>query len=158
MCYFLYWLIQFPFMFVSPHQIRWLFLAKAIIVPPTWVRLDLIPNHAWYVGLNQTFQLKLSMLIWAFVKVPPSSPDGLITEHTSLSGASLSWAWLSALNSALGIYATLGVNIPDFTVSRIHDYNLLQFLTHVHSVMQRTNARTPSFLMFKLVISNIPCL
>ncbi|KAI0027498.1 NCS1 nucleoside transporter family [Vararia minispora EC-137] len=91
MCYFLYWLIQFPFMLISPHRIRWLFVAKAIIVPPTW----------------------LAMLIWAFVKVPVHK--GIIAEHAALHGQSLSWAWLSALNSALGIYATLAVNIPDFT-------------------------------------------
>ena len=92
MCYFLYWLIQFPFMFISPLKIRWLFMIKAIIVPITW----------------------LAMLIWAFVRVPSS--QGLFQQHTQLEGAKLSWAWLSALNSALGLYATLGVNIPDFTV------------------------------------------
>ncbi|KDQ54500.1 hypothetical protein JAAARDRAFT_135506 [Jaapia argillacea MUCL 33604] len=91
--YLLYWLIQFPFMLVSPQKIRWLFLAKAIIVPPAWI----------------------AMLIWSFVKVPSSNPGGLLNQHTALSGAKLSWAWLSALNSALGIYSTLAVNIPDFT-------------------------------------------
>ncbi|KAH9948616.1 cytosine-purine permease [Amylocystis lapponica] len=91
MCYFLYWLIQFPFMLISPQRIRWLFLAKAMIVPPAW----------------------LAMLIWAFVKVPSSS--GLFTQSATISGSALSWAWLSALNSALGIYSTLAVNIPDFT-------------------------------------------
>ena len=93
LCYFLYWLIQLPFMLISPQKIRWLFLAKAIIVPPTW----------------------LALLIWAFIKVPPNS--GILAQKTELSGSALSWAWLSALNSALGLYATLGVNIPDFTVS-----------------------------------------
>lgn len=91
MCYFLYWLIQFPFMFVSPQRIRWLFLVKALVVPPTW----------------------LAMLIWAVVKVPTSS--GLFGEHATLTGSDFSWGWLSALNSAFGIYATLTVNIPDFT-------------------------------------------
>ncbi|KAI0063265.1 NCS1 nucleoside transporter family [Artomyces pyxidatus] len=91
LCYFLYWLIQFPFMLISPQRIRWLFLAKAIIVPPTW----------------------LAMLIWAFVKVPPNT--GILATHADVSGSTLSWAWLSALNSALGIYSTLAVNIPDFT-------------------------------------------
>lgn len=28
MCYFLYWLIQFPFMLISPQKIRWLFVVK----------------------------------------------------------------------------------------------------------------------------------
>ena len=91
-CYFLYWLIQFPFMFVSPQKIRWLFLAKAMIVPPTW----------------------LALLIWALVKVPPST--GLFAQKARQSGSGLSWAWLASLNSVLGNYATLGVNIPDFTV------------------------------------------
>src|SRR6266436_478713 len=60
-CYFLYWLIQFPFMFISPQKIRWLFLAKSIIVPPTW----------------------FTLLIWALVKVPPST--GLFAQKASLS-------------------------------------------------------------------------
>lgn len=94
MCYFLYWLIQFPFMFVSPQKIRWLFVAKGIIVPIAWI----------------------AILIWAFVKVP--SHGTLFHQSADVSGTTLSWAWLSALNSALGIYSTLAVNIPDFTVCR----------------------------------------
>jgi NCS1 family nucleobase:cation symporter-1 len=80
-------------MFVSPQKIRRLFLAKAIIVPLTW----------------------LALLIWAFVKVPPNS--GVLAQKAELNGTALSWAWLSALNSSLGLNSTLGVNIPDFTVS-----------------------------------------
>jgi len=99
-CYFLYWLIQFPFMFISPQKIRWLFLAKAAIVPPTW----------------------LALLIWAFVKVPPNS--GLLAQKAEISGSELSWAWFGAVNSALGSYATLGVNIPDFTVGHNFPYAL----------------------------------
>jgi nucleobase:cation symporter-1, NCS1 family len=103
-CYFLYWLIQFPFMFISPQKIRWLFLAKSIIVPPTW----------------------LALLIWALVKVPPST--GLFAQKAGQSGSGLSWAWLASLNSALGNYATLGVNIPDFTVR--HTYTTRIASTH----------------------------
>ncbi|GBE88557.1 Uncharacterized permease [Sparassis crispa] len=91
MCYFLYWLFQFPFMLLSPQKIRWVFVARAIIVLPAWI----------------------AILIWAFVKVPAS--EGLFSQKSTLSGSDLSWAWLSALNSALGIYSTLAVNIPDFT-------------------------------------------
>ncbi|KAL0952723.1 hypothetical protein HGRIS_006956 [Hohenbuehelia grisea] len=91
LCYFLYWLIQFPFMLVSPQRIRYFFMAKAIIVPASW----------------------LAILAWSVIKVPTAL--SLETKHTSLSGSQLSWAWLSALNSALGIYSTLAVNIPDFT-------------------------------------------
>ena len=78
-CYFLYWSIQFPFMFISPQKIWWLFLAKAVIVPPTW----------------------LALLIWAFVKVPPNSR--LLAQKAEISSSDLSWAWLGALNSVLGL-------------------------------------------------------
>ncbi|KAF7330575.1 hypothetical protein MVEN_02497800 [Mycena venus] len=91
MCYFLFWLIQFPFLLVSPQRIRHLFVAKAIIVPATW----------------------LAILIWAMHEAPPSI--SLNPKHAALTGSAASWAWLSSLNSALGIYATLAVNIPDFT-------------------------------------------
>ncbi|KAF7796008.1 hypothetical protein EIP86_007177 [Pleurotus ostreatoroseus] len=86
---------QLPFLFMSPQRLRWLFLIKALIVPPAW----------------------FAILIWAAVKVPAS--QGLFAQHAQVSGADLSWAWLSSLNSALGAYATLAVNIPDFTVRSV---------------------------------------
>ncbi|KAF8141918.1 permease for cytosine/purines, uracil, thiamine, allantoin-domain-containing protein [Boletus edulis] len=91
LCYTIYWLIQLPFMLVSPHRVRLLFLVKGVVVPIAW----------------------LAMVIWAFVQVPPSG--GLFAEHATISGPQFSWNWLSAMNSALGIYASLSVNIPDFT-------------------------------------------
>ncbi|KAF8556738.1 hypothetical protein OG21DRAFT_1596272 [Imleria badia] len=91
LCYFIYWLIQFPFMLLSPQKLRWLFFVKSVIVPITW----------------------LAMVIWAFIRVPPS--NGLFSGHATITGTQLSWSWLSALNSALGAYASLSVNIPDFT-------------------------------------------
>ncbi|KAJ7227195.1 permease for cytosine/purines, uracil, thiamine, allantoin-domain-containing protein [Mycena pura] len=91
MCYLLFWLFQFPFLLVSPQRIRHLFLLKAAIVPATWV----------------------AMLIWALREAPPGVSLG--PKHAVLSGSAASWAWLSSLNSAFGIYATLAVNIPDFT-------------------------------------------
>ncbi|KAG6837788.1 hypothetical protein H0H93_001715, partial [Arthromyces matolae] len=42
---------------------------------------------------------------------PASSP---LVQNT-LHGSALAWAWLNALNSSLGLYATLAINIPDFT-------------------------------------------
>ncbi|KIJ61261.1 hypothetical protein HYDPIDRAFT_42834 [Hydnomerulius pinastri MD-312] len=91
LCYLLYWLIQFPFMLLSPHKVRWLFFVKGIIVPIAW----------------------LAMVIWAFVRVPPS--NGLFVQHATIPDPQFSWNWLSAMNSALGIYSSLSVNIPDFT-------------------------------------------
>jgi len=67
MCYFLFWILQLPLMFVSPQNIRHLFTVKGIVVPIAW----------------------LSILIWSYVKVPAKI--------------------------SLATYATLSVNIPDFT-------------------------------------------
>ncbi|OBZ72482.1 hypothetical protein A0H81_08039 [Grifola frondosa] len=77
-----------------------------------WPSIAHLRNHL-APGANITTAAWLAMLIWAFVKVP--SNKGLFEQHTTLSGSALSYAWLSALNSALGLYSTLAVNIPDFT-------------------------------------------
>ncbi|KAI0765422.1 NCS1 nucleoside transporter family [Fomes fomentarius] len=96
MCFFLYWLILLSTAFLSPQKIRWVFTFKAIIVPPAWA----------------------AIFVWAVVKVPISS--GLIAQRSALSGSALSgsalsYAWLGAMNSALGSYASMAVNIQDFT-------------------------------------------
>jgi nucleobase:cation symporter-1, NCS1 family len=93
LCYLLYWLFQLPFLLVSPQKIRWLFTVKAVVVPAAW----------------------LAMLIWACVKVPLGTPGGFFEQSAAVHGPALSWAWLSGLNSVIGLYATLAVNIPDFT-------------------------------------------
>lgn len=116
-CYFLYWSIQFPFMFVSPHKIRFLFLAKAIIVPPTW----------------------LALLIWAFVRVPSSS--SLLTPTQTLSGKELLWAWLGAFNSAIGFFSSLSVNMPNFTVSKCILYNRAYLCDNKFRGMRRMKGR-----------------
>lgn len=88
-------------MLVSPQKIRFLFLAKAIIVPPTW----------------------LALLVWALVRVPPNG--SLLKPKETLSGNDLLWAWLSAFNSAIGFFANLGVNMSNFTVSNCILHNCL---------------------------------
>ncbi|KAH7909872.1 permease for cytosine/purines, uracil, thiamine, allantoin-domain-containing protein [Hygrophoropsis aurantiaca] len=97
MCFLLYWILQLPFMLLSPQRIRYLFMVKGAIVPFAW----------------------LAMVIWAFKKVPPSV--GLFSQHTALEGSELAWAWLTALNSVLSLYVGLAVNIPDFTRYATHE-------------------------------------
>ena len=77
MCYFLFWIIQFPFLLISPQRVRWLFFAKAIIVPPAF----------------------LAMMIWAFAT---TGGGEIFRQNSTLSGSSLGWAWMAALNSTLG--------------------------------------------------------
>jgi cytosine/uracil/thiamine/allantoin permease len=117
MCYFLYWLFQLPFMLISPQRIRYLFTFKALVVPATW----------------------LAIFIWSVVKVPTAL--SLDSKHAALEGSKLSWAWLSALNSSLGFYATLSVNIPDFTVRLFPRRLYPRVLIHASRDTQKMNAR-----------------
>ena len=115
MCYFIYWLIQFPLMLISPQKIRHFFTVKSIIVPVAW----------------------LAVLIWAMVKVP--AKISLAPNGPSLNGSALGWAWLRSLNSALGLYATLAINIPDFTVGCIFllHITMVQFLAQRYAKNER---------------------
>lgn len=83
--FFLFWLIQIPFLYMHPNNLRWLFMAKSVIVPVAWV----------------------AILIWAFV-----ATDGgeIFDQKATLSGSAYSWAFLSSLTSVIGNYATLSVN------------------------------------------------
>ncbi|EJU01806.1 cytosine-purine permease [Dacryopinax primogenitus] len=91
LCYFLYWLIQFPFLLIPSHKIRWLFAVKSVAVTAAGV----------------------SMMVWAFVET--GGAGAIIAQPARVSGSALAWTWLGGLNSVIGNYATLSVNIPDFT-------------------------------------------
>ncbi|KAL1644646.1 hypothetical protein SLS61_008697 [Didymella pomorum] len=88
--FFLFWLIQVPFLCMHPNNLRWLFMAKSTIVPIAWI----------------------AILIWAFV-----STDGgeMWNQKATLSGSAYSWGFLSSLTSVIGNYATLSVNQADFS-------------------------------------------
>jgi cytosine/uracil/thiamine/allantoin permease len=81
----LFWLAQIPFLYMHPNNLRWLFMAKSIIVPIAFV----------------------AILIWAFV-----ATDGgeIFDQKATLSGSAYSWAFLSSMTSVIGNYATLSVN------------------------------------------------
>lgn len=88
--FFLFWLGQLPFLFMHPNQLRYLFMAKSIIVPAAW----------------------LAIMIWALA----SSKGGHIFEQSpTVSGSAYSWAFLSSMTSVIGNYATLSVNQADFS-------------------------------------------
>jgi NCS1 family nucleobase:cation symporter-1 len=81
----LFWLASVPFLCMHPNNLRWLFMAKSIIVPIAWI----------------------AILIWAFV-----STDGgeMWNQKATLEGSAYSWAFLSSLTSVIGNFATLSVN------------------------------------------------
>jgi cytosine/uracil/thiamine/allantoin permease len=93
-CFFLFWLLQIPFLCMHPNTLRWLFMAKSVIVPVAW----------------------MAILVWAFV-----ATDGgeMFAQKATLTGSAYSWAFLSSLTSVIGNYATLSVNqvCPPFSPS-----------------------------------------
>ncbi|CAO2647090.1 Nn.00g080120.m01.CDS01 [Neocucurbitaria sp. VM-36] len=88
--FFLFWLFSVPFLCMHPNNLRWLFMAKSIIVPIAWI----------------------AILIWAFV-----ATDGgeMFDQKATLSGSAYSWGFLSSLTSVIGNFATLSVNQADFS-------------------------------------------
>lgn len=119
-CYLLFWLVQFPFMLITPQNIRYLFFAKALIVPLTFI----------------------AILVWSMMKVPTSRSLNLNASST-LNSSDLCWAWLRSLNSTLGSWMTLAVNIPDFTVSilLLRSSRLTFMLTNLALCYQRKSVR-----------------
>jgi cytosine/uracil/thiamine/allantoin permease len=84
--FFLFWLAQVPFLYMHPNNLRWLFMAKSVIVPIAWI----------------------AILIWAFVAT--DGGGNIFDQKATLSGSAYSWGFLSSMTSVIGNYATLSVN------------------------------------------------
>ncbi|KAF2646776.1 uracil permease [Massarina eburnea CBS 473.64] len=87
----IFWILQLPFLYMHPNNLRWLFMVKSVVVPIAWI----------------------AILIWAFV-----ATDGgghLFDQKATIQGSAYSWAFLSSLTSVIGNYATLSVNQADFS-------------------------------------------
>ncbi|KAH1454859.1 hypothetical protein KXX13_001292 [Aspergillus fumigatus] len=88
--YLIFFLVQFPFLCIHPNKVRWLFVAKSIIVPIAW----------------------LAILVWAFVA---EGGGAIFDQKPTVSGSKYSWLFLANMTSVLGNYATLSVNQSDFS-------------------------------------------
>ncbi|KAL6173526.1 hypothetical protein ACJQWK_01071 [Exserohilum turcicum] len=89
--FFLFWLGSLPFLVMHPNQLRWLFMAKSIIVPIAWI----------------------AILIWSFVST--NGGGDMWKQTATLKGSAYSWGFLSSLTAVIGNYATLSVNQSDFS-------------------------------------------
>lgn len=86
----IFWLIQLPFLYMHPNNLRWLFMAKTAIVPAAWI----------------------AILVWAFVS---TNGGDIFKQKARISGSAYSWAFLANMTSVIGNYATLSVNQADFS-------------------------------------------
>jgi NCS1 family nucleobase:cation symporter-1 len=89
--YFLFWLIQMPLLLIHPTKLKPVFITKLIAAP-----VCAIATMAWCVhkagGGGDIWNLR-----------------------AEVSGSTYAYLWLSCMSSITGMWATLGVNIPDFT-------------------------------------------
>jgi len=92
MCsYFIFHLIQFPFLLIPTQKLQQLFLVKSVLIPP----------------------MAIGMLIWICIKANGSNE--ILQQQSTISGSNRTWVWLSTMTSITGGFSTLSVNIPDFS-------------------------------------------
>lgn len=88
--YFIYHLVQTPFLFIRTEKMKWMFMAKTILVPP----------------------MALGMVI--YLAVAAKDAPNFWKQKSTVTGSARVWLWLSSMTSITGGFSTLAVNIPDF--------------------------------------------
>jgi nucleobase:cation symporter-1, NCS1 family len=89
--YLIYFIQQFPFLFIPTHKLQKMFLAKSILLPP----------------------MAMAMTIWIPLKAGPSSD--FFPAPAKVHGTERAWLFLSSMISVTGSFSTIAVNIPDFS-------------------------------------------
>ncbi|CRG91925.1 Uracil permease [Talaromyces islandicus] len=92
LAFFLFWMLEMPFLAIHPSKIKFLFAAESIICP-----LACIGVFAWCIHYGGGIQV-----------------NSLISD-APVSGGALGWAMLNGINSCLGVTSALLVNQPDLT-------------------------------------------
>ncbi|OAL34318.1 hypothetical protein AYO20_06371 [Fonsecaea nubica] len=90
----LYFLLQLPFLCIPYTKVQYFFAFKSVIAPIIFLAIFGDTLH------------KAGGTI---------SKSTVITQGTTISGSTLAWAFFGNLNGVLGNYATLGLNIADFS-------------------------------------------
>jgi NCS1 family nucleobase:cation symporter-1 len=95
MCGFvLYFLLQLPFLCIPYTKVQYFFAFKSVIAPIIFLAV-----------FGDTLRRAGGTI----------SHSTVITQGTTVSGSALAWAFFANLNGVLGNYATLGLNIADFS-------------------------------------------
>ncbi|KAL2208362.1 NCS1 family nucleobase:cation symporter-1 [Sarocladium strictum] len=92
LAFFLFWMLEMPFLAVHPRKIKFLFAAESIICP-----LACIGVFSWCVHYGGGISLNT------------------LSSSTEVKGGALGWAMLNGVNSCLGVTSALLVNQPDLT-------------------------------------------
>lgn len=89
--YLIYNILQFPFLLIPTHKLRFMFMVKTIVVPPT----------------------ALGMVLYVSIKA--GNGNSFFSQPGTVHGSTRAWLWLTNLTSVTGGFSTLAVNIPDFS-------------------------------------------
>ncbi|OGE48998.1 hypothetical protein PENARI_c024G07542 [Penicillium arizonense] len=87
----LFWSLQFPFLLIPPHKLRWFFVFKTVIV------------------------MVVSVAVIIALCVQAGGAGDIWMQQATVSGPAKSWLVLSSMSSITGSWVTMGTNIPDFT-------------------------------------------
>nr|UJH94563.1 Fur4 [Starmerella bombicola] len=90
--FFIAWCIQFPFLLIPPHKMRFFFTAKAVIAPA----------------------VSIALLIWTLVRAHGAGST-ISQAHDGLSTSARAWAFINMMMNCIANYAALILNAPDFT-------------------------------------------
>lgn len=89
--FFIFWLLQLPFLWPPVHKIRHLFTVKAYTVPVAGI----------------------AFLIWTVVRAGGVGP--IVRQPATKNGSELGWEFVKGVMSSIANFATLIVNDPDFS-------------------------------------------
>lgn len=94
LCFMIFWIVSLPFLWFPPHKLRFVFAIKSAITPFA----------------------AFGFLIWTLCKSHGHLQLGSLNEgNTKISRATLAWAVIRSIISALDNFSTLILNAPDFS-------------------------------------------
>ncbi|KAH8898619.1 allantoin permease [Thozetella sp. PMI_491] len=95
--HFVFFSVQFPFLLIHPHKLRWFFVFKAVIVITCAV--------GTVIGMTRL----------------ASGAGDIWNQEPTVSGSAKAWLIVSSMSSMTGGWATMGTNVADFTRYMKHE-------------------------------------
>ncbi|CAD0099486.1 unnamed protein product [Aureobasidium mustum] len=89
--YFVFWIIQLPLLLIPPTQLRYLFVVKMIAAPVT------------------------AIATLGYMVHKAGGSGAIFSQPGTVTGEARAYLWLSCMSSVTGVWATLAVNVADFS-------------------------------------------
>ncbi|KAI4760211.1 uridine permease-like protein Fui1 [Aureobasidium sp. EXF-3400] len=89
--YFLFWIIQLPMLLIPPTRLRYLFIVKLIAAPVT------------------------AIATLGYMVHKAGGSGAIFSQPGTVTGDARVYLWLSCMSSVTGVWATLAVNVADFS-------------------------------------------